>query len=310
MESKLWVRVVSDVHLEFRKLPLEQEGKWEALLPLGFDQASPRNPDLDSTLLVVAGDLGYPSSAAYSKYLRRARQRFDHVAVVAGNHESYMQKIPLGAFHGLPEAGSSEAGRCNLAQTSSKKSKVSPAWSDARAREACEREDCFFLQKDVATITLKDGSSVDVAGCTLWSHVPEERRVQAEEELNDFHHLLDEVGRPLCVETYNAMHADHVAWLERILARPQPPAIVVTHHLPTSLLLHPKYGDNALNCCFASDTLSRAALAIPKLWCAGHSHSAVDLQRGRGRMVVNPMGYPTERTGYNPNLHHVLRGTS
>jgi hypothetical protein len=146
---------------------------------------------------------------------------------------------------------------------------------------------------------------VKVAGCTLWSHIPNERRAQAQEGLNDFHHLLGPDGNKLNADTYNALHADQSAWLERTILETKP-EIVITHHLPTSLLLHPKFAGGPLDCCFASDTISRAALATPKLWCAGHSHAAMELQKGGCRMVVNPMGYPAERTGYNLNLYHVL----
>jgi len=38
------------------------------------------------------GDIGYPDSAVYKKYILDHAERFEHVIVVAGNHEYYRQQ--------------------------------------------------------------------------------------------------------------------------------------------------------------------------------------------------------------------------
>lgn len=302
--SRLWIRVASDVHLEFRE-NLTTEQKWAALVPRNFATEPDYWPDLDRSCLVLAGDVGYPSSSKYGEFLARCKASFDHVVVVAGNHESYRQRVRVD-----PE-------RCKNDPTylpdprerTSHKGRVRLRWTDAWARDACASAGATFLQKQVHSVDLPDGTEVRFAGCTLWSRIPGETSLEASYSLNDFDHALDDDGGPFTVEAYNRRHLDHSDWLKSVLASENPPDVAVVHHLPSSRLIHDKYAASRLNCCFASDTIPDDLLRKAKLWCAGHSHSFVKKEFGpTTRAIVNPMGYPREHTGYDPTWFFRLEG--
>lgn len=76
--------------------------------------------------------------------------------------------------------------------------------------------------------------------------------------------------------------------------------IVVTHHLPTDASISPRFVGSALNDFFVSDF--DEFMGIPKLWLHGHTHDRKDYRVGNTRVVCNPLGYPTERTSFDPGL--------
>lgn len=317
VRSRLWVRVASDVHLEFRENL--NEHKWASLVPQGFSSEPDYSPDLDRSCLVLAGDVGHPSTAVYAEYLERCKANFDHLIVISGNHESYMQQVKV-----IPERCKSDPNYLpDPGVRSSHRGRVRISWTDAWARSVCERVGAVFLQKQTHRVLLPDGGGVSFAGCTLWSHIPKHMETEASYSLNDFHHALDELGKPFSVDAYNRKHREHVEWLSGLLASDRPPDVAVVHHLPSSKLVHEKYAHSNLNCCFASDSIPEPLFRRAKLWCAGHSHSFVDLSfplveskeddpalRRETRAIVNPMGYPREETGYRPDWFFRLEGNA
>lgn len=68
--------------------------------------------------------------------------------------------------------------------------------------------------------------------------------------------------------------------------------IVMSHHAPTSLSVHPKYRGDLLNYAYHSD-LSEVILDHPniKYWFHGHTHDHFDYEVGNCRVVCNPRGY-------------------
>jgi len=72
MASKFKCHLLSDIHLEF----------------LGTLESLPPIPN-DAPYLFLVGDIGYPASENYQKFLLAQSERFKGVFVVAGNHEFY-----------------------------------------------------------------------------------------------------------------------------------------------------------------------------------------------------------------------------
>lgn len=305
--SLLWVRVVSDVHLEFRT-NLTNERKWDALVPKGFLEEPEYRPEWDRSCLVLAGDIGYPSSSTYEEYVTRCKSRFDHVVVVAGNHESYQQKVRVEPERCLQEPDYLPDPNVHATH----KGRVRIKWTDQWARGVCEKVGAIFLQKDVHEIVFPDSGRIKIAGCTLWSRIPNDKALEASYSLNDFSHALDDHGAPFDVKAYNSRHEDHVRWMVSQLESDDPPDIAVVHHLPSSRLIDPKFARSSINCCFASDSISERLLRRAKLWCAGHSHAFVqtrfegELSNHRTVAIVNPIGYPKEKTGFDPQWFYVL----
>jgi len=101
---------------------------------------------------------------------------------------------------------------------------------------------------------------------------------------------------------FTAAHAlgDHKtsrAWLERELAAPfDGKTIVISHHAPHPLSVHPRYlaaHTLATNAAFASDLTP--LLQRADIWCHGHVHNSFDYLVGRCRVVTNPLGYANNR---------------
>lgn len=130
-------------------------------------------------------------------------------------------------------------------------------------------------------------------GATLW--FPPCRDQYARGLLSDFSVIAD--FEPWVYE----QHAQAVEYLE---AHVQPGDIVVTHHLPSSSVVHPRWVGNALNPFFASDSLSTAVLGRAAVWVYGHTHDSKDDRIGATRLLVNPFGYA--RHELNPNFDEAL----
>ena len=73
----LSIRVVSDVHLEINR-PLD----WSEIV-------CPIEHSNNKKILILAGDIGYPGTPIYKDFLKHSVHNFDHVLVIAGNHEHY-----------------------------------------------------------------------------------------------------------------------------------------------------------------------------------------------------------------------------
>jgi Icc-related predicted phosphoesterase len=78
--------------------------------------------------------------------------------------------------------------------------------------------------------------------------------------------------------------------------------VVVTHHAPHPLSVHPRYAGSALNASFASDLSEMMELWQPELWVHGHVHDTFDYVVRNTRVVCNPRGYGTENPAFDPAL--------
>jgi Icc-related predicted phosphoesterase len=87
-----------------------------------------------------------------------------------------------------------------------------------------------------------------------------------------------------------------------IEGKPDRKFVVVTHHAPTKMSVHPKYQhDTLMNGAYSSD-LSEFILDNPQIrvWTHGHTHDPFDYMVGNTRIVCNPRGYK----GYEQRAEH------
>lgn len=167
------MQYISDVHLEYEH---HINKPWPKIVKR-------------ARYLALAGDIGNPNHARYTNYLSFCCSKFDHVFVVAGNHELWSHEINT----------------CKR-----------------RIRGICEEQgNCSFLDNDVVEV---DG--VRVFGATLWSDVtnkaakgmndfntiyldtahltPDDTRAMHHETVQKINTLLDESSKPLLVITHYA----------------------------------------------------------------------------------------------------------
>jgi hypothetical protein len=75
--------------------------------------------------------------------------------------------------------------------------------------------------------------------------------------------------------------------------------IVLTHHLPSYKLVHPKYEGHPLNFCFAVN-LEEMMVSPVRGWLCGHSHTGCEVEINGVKCGLNPFGYPGEpSTSFN-----------
>lgn len=167
----------------------------------------------------------------------------------------------------------------------------------AKMRDGAALNGIHFLENESVVI---DG--VRFLGSTLWtdyrlrSNCTQTQLMEiAQRQLND--HRLIRTGRHI-FEPQDALEQHEIAhaWLKSELAKPfAGKTVVVTHHGPHPLSVHPRYIENQLNAAFVSD-LSDLMPGVD-LWLHGHVHDGFDYQIGRCRVVANPAGYVLNR-GY------------
>ena len=97
-------------------------------------------------------------------------------------------------------------------------------------------------------------------------------------------------------------HETASAWLAKQLAQPfDGKTVVVTHHGPDLGSLDPRYSHDLVSGGFLSRRPDLVAQA--NLWIHGHTHTSFDYCIDDSRVVCNPRGYVSRRTGEPENRY-------
>lgn len=151
------------------------------------------------------------------------------------------------------------------------------------------------------SVHVLDNDRIEIAGvrflgATLWTDFRQPGFTQrgamqrTEAALSDFRLIGTDEG------PFQARHAltDHErsrAWLEGELSQSfEGLTVVVTHHGPHALSIHPRYLGNPVNAGFVSDLEPLVKQA--DVWMHGHVHDSFDYMVGGCRVIANPRGYP------------------
>ncbi|NYH18779.1 metallophosphoesterase [Paraburkholderia bryophila] len=209
-------------------------------------------------VLVLAGDIGLGSTA-----VELFKDWPVPVLYIAGNHECY---------HECWEAILEE-----LAD---------------RAKGTSVR----FLEREIA-----DFGGVRFLGCTLWTdyclrgtRIQSQAMDNAQRCLHDHRVIRTRDGERFLPADALRDHERSRAWLSEELGRAYDgKTVVVTHHGPHPLSVHPMYAGDITSAAFVGDLTELVQKA--DLWFHGHCHSSFDYQVGACRVVTNPRGYPLNR---------------
>jgi len=214
-------------------------------------------PEAEADVVVLAGDIHNGTAAVdWAENTFPGKQ----VLYVPGNHEYYD-----GEYHEVAES--------------------------LRRRTAASN--VRLLDNDELVI---DG--VRFVGSTLWTDFElfgERTLVPAIEEslkyVVDFRAIR--FGESLFTpEQSLVLHRKAREWLGGRLAEPfAGKTVVITHHAPHPLSVHPKWGKTLTSAAFVSDLTP--LLGPPCLWIHGHTHDGFDYVVDGTRVVANPMGYRT-----------------
>lgn len=165
------------------------------------------------------------------------------------------------------------------------------------AAKAMYREICARFQVQMLDDEFLYFNDVLIIGSVLWSDFalagePEISKSWAQTTLPDFKFIGYQQGL-FDVETMQVEHQRSVLFLEKALKMPARHKLVVSHFLPSALLVAPKHR-------LERDGLVRSAYwtsHLPKLyakantWIYGHSHDNIMLSDAGCRFISNQRGY-------------------
>ncbi|MEW8057720.1 MAG: metallophosphoesterase [Candidatus Thiodiazotropha sp.] len=231
-------------------------------LHIEFEDYAP--PEIDADVVILAGDIGVGLEG-----MRWAESRFQDrpVIYVPGNHELYHQDIAL-----IDEL------------------------------KAQAPDHIHVLNDDQVVI---DG--VRFLGSILWSDFALFGEADkfiatqaARQRMTDFS-IIQNNGQRFTPEDAIRLHITSRDWLATMLAEPfVGQTVVVTHHAPSSQLVHPRYARDLLTPAFASNLEDLMDGNRAVLWIHGHMHESFDFEVYGTRVVCNPRGYASE--ALNPDF--------
>lgn len=209
------------------------------------------------------------------------------VLVLAGDIANGKQAIEL--FHDWPVPVLYLAGNHEFYSQSFGQTRID-------LRNAAEGTHVRFLDNDMV-----DFGGVRFLGATLWTDYlfPGNRRrsqlmENAESRLND-HRLIRTLDGQFTATNALAEHEHSRRWLEQELDKPYDgKTVVITHHGPHALSVHPRYDGDPTNAAFVSGNLEELLLKAD-LWLHGHVHDSFDYLIRGCRVVANPLGYACNR---------------
>jgi predicted phosphodiesterase len=270
------ISIVSDLHLEFSELDLDNSQNADVLVLSGdimvaadlHDFAS----DSDPTVSYRAR-----AAAQYRQFLQKCSQQFPHVIYVAGNHEFYR-----GKFH---------------------------AGLDVLRDECAKYPNVYFLERETKII-----DDVVFVGGTLWTDMNRGDPVTVytvKNGMNDYRVIRNDQREYAVLRPSDTVerHRQTLSYIQSELAKyADRTCVVVGHHCPTQRSVHPTFVDQYHMNGGYHNELSGQILDHPQvaLWTCGHTHHAHWYYVGNTLVVCNPRGYHQdghgEQTGWNPNL--------
>ncbi len=262
------IALCSDLHLEFEDIYLPNKENADVLILSGDimiaqDLHDHPEPDIPHTpeILKILGSRQLKAQL-YRDFLKRCSSEFPHVIYLAGNHEFYNGKWPMGVQY---------------------------------LRDECSKfKNIHYLEMDSVEI-----DEVTFVGGTLWTDMNrgDPLTLHAIKDLmNDFQIIRnsDKGFRALSPDDVAERHRHTVQYIKNVIAEKHDKKfVVVGHHAPSKLSTHPWYAnDQLMNGAYSSD-LSEFIMDHPqiKLWTHGHTHHNFDYMIGDTRIVCNPRGY-------------------
>ncbi len=259
------IALASDIHLEFGDLTFNNEGA-DILVLAGDIMIAQNLYDHTSEKIQNSIDQGnklgdrQKEAIKYRNFLERASSQFNHVIMIAGNHEFYH-----GRWYQAIDTLSNECNQFN---------------------------NVYFLEDQVKEI---DG--VLFVGATLWTDMNKNdwhTKYQVKHGMSDFRIIKNDKNR------YHSLHPDDVIvrhnksleFIKNTVVNTSKKIVVVTHHAPSDMSVADCYkGDTLMNGAYRTNLEDFVMNSNINLWCHGHTHFPFDYMLGNTRVVCNPRGY-------------------
>lgn len=227
-------------------------------------------------VLVLAGDIlsakhlkkdGY-LKGVYLQFLEDCSKNFEKVLYVLGNHSFYGYNYE-GTFKTIRE--------------------VLP-------------DNFHLLEND--TVTIGDWNFI---GFTFWTNFRNANPIEmmdAESYMNDYKTIrIGSNYRKLRAQDTLNFHNKSREYLLQQLELFKDNVFVISHHAPSYQSVADQFKNATCNGAYCSD-YDGLILNHPqiKYWVHGHTHTPFDYKIGECNVICNPVGYPGQDTGYNPQF--------
>ena len=126
---------------------------------------------------------------------------------------------------------------------------------------------------------------------TLWSHIPGKDWPKLKKGMSDFT-LIRDGKYPFRANTYNALHERDLSFIKKAVSESDAAnKVVVTHHVPSRLLVAPEFKGSSLESGFTVDLTDYIKTSGVDLWVYEHSHRSISRKIGSTLVVSNQIGY-------------------
>jgi len=214
-------------------------------------------------ILVLAGDIASAWHPIYPKFLQWVAYHWDHVILIAGNHE----------YHCEPTRPQSRLD------------------TDRRITDLCWKfRNLHFLQNGSSFYLPQ--TKIVFLGATYYSDI----NPAIHDEIRHKSDFCNSYNESLCLNTpadFVRLHAQQKQALSDAIRSVNRgyKVIIVTHYMPTMNLLEPEYRYEAWRSCYASqdDAMIRPPVSF---WICGHSHRQALYKTKNGiQLAMNARGY-------------------
>lgn len=218
-------------------------------------------------VLILAGDIGYIEDENYSKHSLWdwASDNYRQVIACMGNHEFY---------------------------------KYSDITTFANGYCLEIRPNVHSYYNGIVHI-----DDIDIIVSTLWGHIPLKEAYFTESVISDFRRILFKGERFTFVDFNNECEKCSAFIRKAVMESQAKHKIVVTHHVPSFRMQHPKFADSKANGAFTVELEDYIMNSDIEYWIYGHSHYNKDVQIGNTKCVTNQLGYVShnEHLSFNPS---------
>lgn len=108
---------------------------------------------------------------------------------------------------------------------------------------------------------------------------------------------------------FNAEHERCLTFIKNAVAQSKAAnKIVVTHHVPSFRMLHPKFQSSKANGAFTVELENYIAGSSIDYWIYGHSHTNIDAKIGNTQCLSNQLGYvfANEHNDFSHDRHLII----
>jgi predicted phosphodiesterase len=224
----------------------------------------------DADVIVLAGDIfchGKNPDGLISIVIDIRRQSSIPIVYITGNHEYYFSNF--GDTHAAIEAVADEV------------------------------KDFYFLNNNSVEI-----NGVKFIGSTLWSNFDlanDEHDINLVGRcINDFVYI-DGIDGPFTTDECISLNKRARRYLYDELHKPfDGKKVMIVHHCPSPLSIHPKFENSPINCYFACSCCH--LIALSDLCIHGHTHESFDYELNDTRVVCNPRDYYSGNNKFDGKL--------